>query len=593
MALVDNAWYVNSITYGTVTAWVAATVYAAGAVRRQSATPAVNSERCFVCIVAGTSHATTEPTWTLTRGAKTTDNTVTWQECTGVAAINGDLTNTPTWTITATPPGGVKNTAVTLGQVIKRDSGASYQICSTAGTAGNGAEPAFSNTAGVTTADNTATWTSLGVVGNFTGWQYPHARLFNAVTSTWGAAGDNFYLASEHAETQATASSLALVGNFGTPSNYLSVTKTTVPPVSANLTVGASIATTGANNIAITGGYATLVGITIKAGDGANAASIQESSSGVGLYLKNCSLVLNNTSTSSRISLPSNSNSVNFRCTLDNTTITFGATTQAIIVGGASNGTLNWINTPSALGGATFPATLFLACNGMTTIDGVDLSALGARTIFATSTSFGTAILKNCKLHASTVIAPSITNYNERIAVISSDSTTTNYRHELYTGTGIQTVETTIVRTGGATNGTTPISWKIVTTTNIKLAFPFESLPIAIWNDTTATTRTITLYGIWGGGAVPTNADIWFELNYMGSTLTPVSTFATCGVADILAAGTNLTTDTSTWGGSTTKFKMSVTLSSPQPNMKGPIYLTVKAAKASSTFYIDPKPVIT
>jgi hypothetical protein len=38
---------------------------------------------------------------------------------------------------------------------------------------------------------------------------------------------------------------------------------------------------------------------------------------------------------------------------------------------------------------------------------------------------------------------------------------------------------------------------------------------------------------------------------------------------------------------------MSVTLSSPQPNMKGPIYLTVKAAKASSTFYIDPRPVIT
>jgi len=25
MALVDNAWYVNSVTYGTVTAWVAAT----------------------------------------------------------------------------------------------------------------------------------------------------------------------------------------------------------------------------------------------------------------------------------------------------------------------------------------------------------------------------------------------------------------------------------------------------------------------------------------------------------------------------------------------------------------------------------------
>ena len=141
MALVDNAFYVDSVGYAAVTPWAALTAVAAGALVRQLATPALNSERVFVCIIAGTTLAS-EPSWTLTRGAKTAEAAgPTWQECTGIAALNGDAVNTPTWTITATPPGGVKNTSVTLGQVIKRDNGASYQICTTAGTAGNGAPP--------------------------------------------------------------------------------------------------------------------------------------------------------------------------------------------------------------------------------------------------------------------------------------------------------------------------------------------------------------------------------------------------------------------------------------------------------------------
>ena len=50
-------------------------------------------------------------------------------------------------------------------------------------------EPSFSDTAGTTTADNTVTWTSLGVVGNFTAFGAPHARLNAAFTATWGESG--------------------------------------------------------------------------------------------------------------------------------------------------------------------------------------------------------------------------------------------------------------------------------------------------------------------------------------------------------------------------------------------------------------------
>src|SRR4249920_2980240 len=206
MALVDTTWYCN-FGNGTSTGYYAVTVrpqntaVAAGVLRRQFTAPAVGSERVFVCIVAGTTANTTDATWVLTRGAKTTDGTATWMECTGQASLNGDLTNTATWAqVKAATP-------AVLGQVIKRSNNASYQICTTAG-AMSASEPAFSDTAGTTTTDTTAVWTSLGPVANFPAWGAPHARLANSYASTWGAPGNRFWIADNHAETQATALTL-------------------------------------------------------------------------------------------------------------------------------------------------------------------------------------------------------------------------------------------------------------------------------------------------------------------------------------------------------------------------------------------------
>lgn len=589
MALVDNAWYLDygngsSTGYYAVTAWATGTAKSAGALIRQNATPTVGNERVFVCIVAGTTHATTEPTWVVTRGAKNTDNTVTWQECTGIAALNGDVTNTPNWTT-------VKNTAVTLGQVIKRNSAASFQICTTAGTAGNGSEPSFSDTAGTTTSDNTVTWTSLGVVGNFTGWQAPHARKANLCTSTWCQAGNQIFTASSHAETQSTAMAITYPGTTANPNVDLCVTKTTVPPVSANITTGATITTTGANNLSI-GGACCIYGQQFSAGTGAVTSTITVAQNGTSnlITLVNCKLIKAGTAgTTTAITL--GSSSADPKIILDNTTVQFGAAGDSLRIQAVN---IIWKNTSSAIAGATIPTTLFNfnASPAISLINAVDLSAMGSGKTLVAASNLGSIVnIKNCTLGSSvTIAAPSTASGT--VNIINCDSGATNTRNERYHYTGTQTIETTIVRTGGATDKTTPYSWKIVTTANSKWIMPFESFPMPIWNDVTGSNVTITVYGIWGGGAVPNNDDIWIEVWYMGSSSTPIDTIATLTKADYLATGSALATDTSTWGGSTTPFKMALTFSSPQPQMKGYIYAIVKAAKPSTTFYIDPKPVL-
>ena len=58
--------------------WVAATAKSVG----QHVRPTTYNEFYYHCDVAGTTHATTEPTWPTTLGSTVTDGTVTWM-CAG------------------------------------------------------------------------------------------------------------------------------------------------------------------------------------------------------------------------------------------------------------------------------------------------------------------------------------------------------------------------------------------------------------------------------------------------------------------------------------------------------------------------------
>lgn len=61
------------------TTWATATAYAVGDIVR----PTVGNGHLYMCIVAGTSHASTQPTWPTVNRQTVADNTVTWAEIGG------------------------------------------------------------------------------------------------------------------------------------------------------------------------------------------------------------------------------------------------------------------------------------------------------------------------------------------------------------------------------------------------------------------------------------------------------------------------------------------------------------------------------
>lgn len=418
------------------------------------------------------------------------------------------------------------------------------------------------------------------------------ANAFTTLSAAFSgkSAGDIFYVAHNHAQTQASALTLTAPGTPANPSKVICVTSAgSVPPVAADLRTTATVSTTGANSMEFAGTGVVYEGIIFQAGSGASAGSITlVTATSSYRKFKNCGLVLNNTSGSSTITMATAHSGTYIE--LDNTYMSFGATGQQVSL---SFGRFTWKNTPSALQGSAVPTTLITYTSGVPSIielRGVDLSAAGSgKTLFTNSGSTAVPEIKllDCKLNASVTIqgAPGGPGAHQ-LDTWRAGASGVNYNvfSNRYQGTLVE--ELTIVRTGGASDGTTPLAWKIVTTANSHWESPFESPPIVLWNDTTGSSVTATVQGIWGGGAVPNDDEIWLEVEYLGDASSPKGSFVNDSKATSLTTAAGQTAGSGTWGGSTTKFALGVSFT---PQQKGWILARVKAAKASSTFYVDPK----
>jgi hypothetical protein len=432
-----------------------------------------------------------------------------------------------------------------------------------------------------------------GATGTGTGANWANAYTTLAAAMTTKAAGDTYYLAHDHSESTAATLTLASLGTVAVPTKVICVNRAgSVPPVSADRRATAQIATTVNNQITM-GQYTHYDGIIFVAGNSTGVASINlVNTNGQWIRFDNCSFRVGSTG-AGLIQVGAGGSILGSYTEFNNTTVSFSGTSQTITIAGA----LRWRNTPSALIGAQVPAVLFTPISGRggyVECIGVDLSAAGAGKTIAGALQAAQASsfrFVDCKLNASvTKSAVPLSHGSPEIDFIRSGSSGINYAVFRHRMSGTLDEETTIVRTGGASDGTTPIAWKIATTANCTYSLPFECPPIAIWNDTTGSPVTATVEGIWGGGAVPLDDEIFLDLEYLGDASSPQASFVNDGKIDLLATAAGQTSSSATWGGSTTKFKLNVTFT---PQQKGWVYARVKCAKASSTFYIDPLVTLT
>lgn len=510
-------WYCSSAKWSAVTAWAAGTAYAVGALRRQSATPAVNSERVFRCTTAGTSGGA-EPSWNLTKGATTTDNTVVWTEVTGNSTY---------------------------------------------------------------------------------GWSAPFARIHAALG--WMAAGDTLYVGNNHSSQPSSTAThtYASPGTAASPCYILCVNESAAPPTAmATGAVEGQISSTSQTTFFT--GFALVYGVTFTGETTLSSGNFTFNINSTnpwhwriesgGLSIK---LPVGTTSNASGMTFgPNNINTDDQLFELINSNITYTNPSGGVIRitprtrfnwrGGALVG-----DAPTALFG--FGAT---GNPGIAKISGVDLSAVDSGKALVEATIISMIEFERCKLGSgvSLTTGSNAGPGGARVSLVNCDSASTSYRYQSHSFMGDEYSETTIIRTGGASDGTTPISRKLTSSNYSHYLLPLESAWMLLWNSIVGSTITITVPIITETNSL-TDDEIWLEVDYMGLSGSPQSVYATTRKTNYLAAASVHPTDSdSVWNdssfGSPVKQKLSVSFT---PQIAGLLRARVVLAKPITTVYYDPK----
>lgn len=430
-------------------------------------------------------------------------------------------------------------------------------------------------------------------------WALAKATLAAALTAA-GADG-RVFVDHAHAETSASQIILASPGTGEFPVRILCVDRTGNPEPPTALATTATVTSTASARAIICNGSAYCYGISFFTGSTTNSGGfgIVPLSGNWHWRFQNCNYTMVGTATTARLQFgTASATSEEQLAEFINCKVTFANVSQRITI----QCPFVWENTPAAIGGAVIPDILFEAIlDGNPSnikLNGVDLSALGSgKSIFGVGLNSSFLELRNCKLGSSvSIISGEISKPGgEVVRAINSDSADTNYRYEKHVFQGTITQESTIVRTDGASDGTTPISRKMVSIADIRLTSPLESDPIIVWNEETGSAMTATIEVVTDNVTL-TDKEAWIEVEYLGTSGFPLSLFTSDRASlnnTFLGTGTNQDSSSVAWTttGLTTPVKQKL-VATFTPQEKGPIKIKVMLAKPSTTMYFCPKVAI-
>lgn len=410
------------------------------------------------------------------------------------------------------------------------------------------------------------------------------------------AAGDRIFVSDNHAESTAASITIALAGTQASPTLVICGDDAAEPPTAVAAT--GSVTTTGNSNITLTAVAAFIHGLIFNCGTGASGGSFIYNSDGR-LTLRDCVFNVLNTNTLSRVAF-GNSAATRGHVTLNNVNMTFSNTSQGVMAVGAA---LIWEG-----GGVTSGSAITsLIKSGSGNARGTDillsgLNLTGCATALAIFTVGGAGpwrhVIRNCRLPASwsgTLVTGTF-GAGQRVEMYNCDSGDTNYRLWVEDAAGSTRQETTIVRSGGASDGTTALSWKLVTSADAEYPMVRHETPeIVVWNDTVGSAITVTAEIVHdsqgaGSGSKFQDDEVWLEVMYLGTSGFPLGVWESDSKANVLSTAANQADSSETWTttglASPVKQALSDTFTAQE---KGYIHARVVCAKASKTLYICPK----
>lgn len=445
--------------------------------------------------------------------------------------------------------------------------------------------------------------------GDAGAWTGTVASLESATSAD--AAGDVFYVAEDHNEYTGGPTSWTFAGTPSNPSKVLCGNKAASPPTTS---AASAVVTTGnggyTSYIAITGNV-FVQGLKLSAGSSiANSEATQiyigsqDNGPATSTRWKNCEFKLLANNADNHVWLrnwqmqwgvsgfyPAKhvwEDCTYYPCHTGNQICPDGAHFQW--KGGGLHA--------SAAAVTTLVLMTYRDRAAIAELDGLDLSYgdtnMTLCSFAPTENTFGRFVARNCKLPGSWSgsLTNNIAGLGQRAEMWNCDSGDTNYRMWVEDYAGSIKTETSKTMSGGASDGTTSYSWKMASSGNA--SFPLivlESPEIAKWNDTTGSAVTVKIeIAQDSAGTALKDDEIWIELQYLGTSGVPKSTFITDKKSEILGSGSNQTTSVAspTWNNTTTptKQELSVTFT---PQEKGYLLAKVCLAAASKTVYVNPQ----